>query len=102
MVKKYPEQGDIVSIEGVVHKMLVVSNQAFNDAGGIVVCPILKDVEEGALHIPVDCARIKGVAVCEQLKFFQLKHRSFRVVDSISFFQVTDISDAIQGIFEFI
>ena len=102
MVRKYPEQGDIVTIEGVSHKLLVVSNQTFNDAGGIVVCPIVKNIEEGALHIPVDSARVKGTAVCEQLKCFQVKNRSFRVIDSISFFQVTDISDAIQGIFEFI
>ncbi|MBO6208693.1 MAG: type II toxin-antitoxin system PemK/MazF family toxin [Lachnospiraceae bacterium] len=102
MVKKYPQQGDVISIENVPHKLLVVSNQTFNDAGGVVVCPILKDVTESALHIPVDCKQVKGTAVCEQLKFFQLKNRSFRIVGSISFFQVTDISDAIQGIFEFI
>ena len=102
MVKKYPEQGDIITIDGVAYKLLVVSNQEFNDAGGVIVCPILKDVEAGALHIPVDSTRVKGTAVCEQLKFFQLKKRSFRVIGSISFFQVTDISDAIQGIFEFL
>ncbi len=102
MVKKYPQQGDIITIEGVAYKLLVVSNQTFNEAGGVVVCPILKDIDESALHIPIDCKQVKGTAVCEQLKFFQLKSRSFRIVGSISFFQLTDISDAIQGIFEFI
>ncbi|MBR3517475.1 MAG: type II toxin-antitoxin system PemK/MazF family toxin [Lachnospiraceae bacterium] len=102
MVKKYPEQGDVISIENVPHKLLVVSNHTFNEAGGVVVCPILRDVDESALHISINCKQAKGTAICEQLKFIQLKSRSFRIVGSISFFQLTDISDAIQGIFELI
>ena len=72
MVKKYPKQGDVISIENVPHKLLVVSNHTFNEAGSVVVCPILRDVDESALHISINCKQAKGTAICEQLKFFHL------------------------------
>lgn len=96
----YPAQGDIITVEGIEHRLLVVSNQVFNAAGGVIVCPMLKNEKAGALHIPVQTDKFTGVVLCEQLKFLLLKKRAFRIRSSISLFQLMDISDAIQGIFE--
>jgi mRNA-degrading endonuclease toxin of MazEF toxin-antitoxin module len=96
----YPDQGDIVSVDDIRFKLLVVSNRVFNSGGAIMACPILKDAEAAALHIRVESNIINGYALCEQLKFFNLKKRSFRTLGRISLYQLMDISDAIQGIFE--
>ncbi len=98
----FPDQGDIVSIDDISFKLLVVSNRVFNNGGAVMACPVLKDAEAAALHIHVESNIISGYALCEQLKFFDLKKRSFRVLGRISLYQLMDISDAIQGIFEHI
>ncbi len=98
----YPDRGDIISIDDIRFKLLVVSNRVFNSAGAVMVCPILKDAEPAALHIQIEANIVKGYALCEQLKFFDLKKRSSRVLGRISLYQLMDISDAIQGIFEHI
>jgi len=98
----YPAQGDIITIDGIEHRLLVISNQLFNNAGGVIVCPIVKKETEGPLHISVNTNIVNGIALCEQLRFFLLKKRSFRIWGSLSLYQLMDISDAVQGIFEYI
>ncbi len=98
----FPAQGDIITIDGIEHRMLVISNQVFNNAGGVIACPIVKTGSVGALHFSIETQTVSGIALCEQMKFFLLSKRAFHIWGSISLYQLMDISDAAQGIFEYI
>lgn len=99
---KNPNQGDILSVEGIQYRLLIVSNNVFNESGKVIACPIIKDVPEGPLHIPVNSQTVSGCVYCEQMKYFNLQKRNYRIVGNIGLFQLMDISDAIQGIFEYL
>ena len=98
----YPDQGDLISVENVKFKMIVVSNRVFNAKGGVMACPVIRETEEAALHIPVESNIVNGYIQCESVKFFDLTKRSFKVIGRISLYKLMDISDALQGIFEYI
>ena len=98
----YPDQGDLISVKDVPYRLLVVSSRFFNDSGSVVACPVIKDASDGPLHIADETPSDSGRVICEQMKYFNLKQRSFRITGRISFYQLMDISDAIQGIFEYI
>ena len=99
---EWPDQGDIVTVSDIRYPLLVVSSRFFNESGRIIACPILKETEEGPLHIPLESQTVSGFVICEQMRYFNLQRRSFRPGGRISFYQLMDISDAIQGIFEYI
>ena len=95
-------QGDIVKISGFKSLFLVVSNNAFIQSTGYFhVCPVLKK-EEGALHIFIKGLKgTEGVAVCEQLKLIDPAARGCTRVERLLYEDNMNISDAIQGIFEY-
>ena len=95
------EQGDLLKVQGLSCPVMVVSNTYFNQTGKCIVCPILKNAEEGPVHIRVQSKKIEGVVLCEQVRFIDLTKRSFSKIDSSSFFTVMDISDAVMGIFDY-
>ena len=98
----FPDQGDIVSIKDINFRLLVVSTRFFNENGGIIACPIMKVATVSPLHIAIDSSDTTGIVICEQMKYFNLHQRSFHVTGRINLYQMMDISDAIQGIFEYI
>ena len=96
-------QGDIIKISGYKNCFLVVCKNAFIKATNVFhVCPILQGVPEGPLHIGV-AGKIKetGVVVCEQIKLIDPSARSCGKVDSIPYSMLMNVSDALQGIFEY-
>lgn len=95
-------QGDIIKINGFRHYFLVVSNNAFIKSTGVFhVCPIM-DTNEGVLHIAVTGKNgSAGVVVCEQIKLIDPSVRSCMSVDRIEYAAIMNISDAIQGVFEY-
>lgn len=94
-------QGDIVKISGFAVSFLVVSKNAFIEHTGMFhVSPILKNEKEGPLHVAVSGKRENGTVICEQLKLIDPK-RGCNRVDRIPYAQIMNISDAIQGIFEY-
>ena len=95
------EQGDIIKVDGLAHPALVISNDFFNSSGKARVCPILSAAIEGPLHIYVESKRTKGFVLCEQIKYVDLKKRAFNPIGRISYFDMINIADAIQGIFEY-
>ena len=96
-------QGDIVRIGDFKNLFLIVSNNAFiRTTGEFHVCPLLDSIPAGPLHICITgITGIKGTAICEQLKLIDPAVRRCTKKDRIPYVQMIDISDAIQGVFEY-
>jgi mRNA interferase MazF len=96
-------QGDIIKISGFNYNFIIVSKNAFINATSVFhVCPIFKNVPEGPLHIYI-AGKIKetGTVICEQIKLIDPTVRGCGKIDSVSYETIMNISDAIQGIFEY-
>lgn len=96
-------QGDIIKISGFKTDFLVISKNSFINAVRMFhVCPLLTDVEAGPLHIPVTGNNgSSGTAICEQIKLIDPAIRNCRKTDWLPYGQIMEISDAIQGMFEY-
>ena len=101
-MKDYVHQGDILKIENIKTPVLAVSKDFFNRSEEIIGCPIITEGQAGALHIPINGKHISGFAHCEKLTLLDLKVRGFSRIDSIPIEEIKDITDAIQGIFDYI
>ena len=96
-------QGDIVKIEGIKHRVLVVSNDVFNENSGCILgCPIFSDIQTTALHIAIHGRHTDGVVACEQVRFLDMNKRRWYGDDDIDISQIIETSDALQSIFEYI
>ncbi len=96
-------QGDIIKISGFRNALfLVVSKNAFIRTTGVFhVCPIIKNLPEGPIHILVRGTQgTQGTVICEQMKMIDPAARACRKTDWISYGQIMNVSDALQGIFE--
>lgn len=96
-------QGDIIKISGFKNKFLIVSKNAFIKMTNVFhVCPMLDNYVEGPLHIAVEGKeRAKGTVICEQVKLIDPAARACTRIDRIPYDSIMNISDAIQGIFEY-
>ncbi len=94
-------QGDILKIEKIKHPVLVVSKDFFNSSGEIIGCPIIGDSVPGPLHIRMAAEEIEGYIHCEKLALLDLTVRGYKKVDRLPISEMINISDAIQGIFEY-
>ena len=95
-------QGDILRIEKIKHPVLVVSKDFFNTSGEIIGCPIIKDSRSGPLHIWMATDENEGFIQCEKLALLDMSVRGYKKVDRLPFSEMINVSDAIQGIFEYI
>ena len=95
-------QGDILKIEKIPTPVLVVSKDFFNESGEVIGCPIYTNSVRGPLHIPVSSREISGYVQCEKLALLDLTVRGHKKVDRISIYDIMNITDAIQGIFEYV
>ena len=96
-------QGDIIKISNLKETMLIVSKNAFIRKTGVFhVCPVLEKYPEGPLHIKV-CGinNTFGTAICEQIKLIDPSVRNCKRIDRIPYDMLMNVSDAIQGIFEY-
>lgn len=97
-------QGDIVKINGLGNKLfLVISKNSFIKATNVFhVCPILSDVPEGPLHIKIAGKKsASGTVICEQIKMIDPSARHCNKIDSLHYGDIMNVSDAIQGMFEY-
>ena len=97
-------QGDIIKISGYSRRLfVVVSKNAFIRATGVFhVCPLIEGVDEGPLHIPVVGVNSQtGTVICEQMKMIDPGTRTCNRTDHLQYGDIMNISDAIQGIFEY-
>lgn len=94
-------QGEIILFEGSGQCALVLSKDFFNRTGMAIVCPVMKRASEDALHIPVHLPDCEGTAMVEQLKTFDLARRFYQTIGRLSYDQIQNITDAVQGIFDY-
>ena len=97
-------QGDIIKINGFSRKLfVVVSKNAFIRATGVFhVCPLIDSADDGPLHIPVVGVNSQaGTVICEQIKMIDPNARICNRTDHLQYGDIMNISDAIQGIFEY-
>ena len=97
-------QGDIIKINGFAKKLfVVVSKNAFIRATGVFhVCPFMEGVPDGPLHIAAAGRNNNaGTVICEQIKLIDPSARRCVRIDSLLYGDIMNISDAIQGIFEY-
>ena len=79
-------QGDILKIEKIHHPVLVVSRNS----------------APGPLHIWMATKENEGYIQCEKLALLDLSVRGYMKVDRLPITEMINVSDAIQGIFEYI
>ena len=97
-------QGDIIKISGFKQQLFViVSKNAFIRATGIFhVCPMMTEIPAGPVHIPVKGKNGDfGTVICEQIKAIDPRERGCSRVDLLAYEDIINISDAVQGIFEY-
>lgn len=95
-------QGDILKIEKIKHPVLVASKDFFNTSGEIIGCPIIKDSIPGPLHIWMSTEENEGYVQCEKLALLDLSVRGYKKTGRLPISEMMNVSDAIQGIFEYI
>ena len=90
-------QGDVVRVGGFGKTLFVVtSKNAFIKATGYLhVCPMLADAEVKGKK------NTFGTVICEQVKLIDPVARGINRIDRLSYDDVMNISDVIQGIFEY-
>ena len=102
VMKGTVSQGDILRIEKLKNSVLVASKDYFNQTGEIIGCPIYPDGEPGPLRIKISTNDGDGYVHCEKLALLDLNSRRFSKTGSIVMPEIMDITDAIQGIFDYI
>lgn len=95
-------QGDILKIEKIKHPVLVVSKDFFNTSGAIIGCPIIGNSNSGPIHIWMSTEYVEGYVQCEKLALLDLSIRGYKKIDRVPISEMINISDAIQGIFEYV
>jgi len=95
-------QGDILKVEHIKHLVFVASKDFFNTSNMIIGCPIVERIMPGPLHIWVSSNDIKGYVLCEELKLLDLSIRGYKKVGNLPIDEIMNITDAIQGIFDYI
>lgn len=95
------EQGDILLVEKISEPVLVVSKNFFNKTEQAIVCPIVRNAFPDPLHIEIEADGICGKVLCEQMKLIDLQYRGYKVISLIKYVDIINITDAIQGIFDY-
>ena len=95
------QQGDILWLEKEEQYVLVLSREFFNQSGMSVVCPLRDKAKPDALHIGISSDEYNGTALLEHLRSLDLQARHYRRISGISYEQIQDIADAVQGIFDY-
>lgn len=95
------EQGDLLKIESFKNPVMVVSNNFFNQSGMALVCPIMKNVLEGPLHIPLKESPVEGYVLCEQVRYVDLTQRHYAKLSATHSYDIMDISDAVMSMFDY-
>ena len=96
------EQGDILKVASIQYPLVVVSKNFFNESGLIMACPILSETVGGPLRIRCESIRTPGYVYCDQVHSLDLNKRRFTKIDALSYYELIDIVDAIQSIFDYV
>ena len=67
-----------------------------------MACPILPETARGPLRIRCESIRTPGYVYCDQVRNVDLNKRGFTKIEALSYDELIDIVDAIQGIFDYV
>ena len=95
------EQGDLLKVNGISFPIIFIINNFFNSSGKAIVCPIVRNVSEGPLHIRLKDSPVEGIVLCEQVRYLDLASRSYSRLGALQFFETINISDAVMGMFDY-
>ena len=99
------EQGDILRVSGINWPVIVVSNNYFNQIGEAIVCPILDNIPQNAVHLPLrvstSAGELQGHIACEHLRHVDLNVRRYAKLSSLQLTDYLDISDTLIALFDF-
>ena len=95
-------QGDVLKVDKIKLPVLVVSKDFFNQTGEIIACPVYNAGRDDALHIHIQNQNMDGYVHCEKLALLDLNARCFVKLNSLHMNDIMNITDAIQGIFDYI
>lgn len=95
------EQGDIIKVEKLPFPVLIVSKDYFNRTERAIACPVMETASPDPLHIPVSTKDCRGIVLCEQLKFLDLRIRGHKKISELEIDDIMNITDAVQGIFDY-
>ena len=73
-----------------------------NETGKIIGCPIFKHSKRSSLHIAIQTDVLLGYVQCENMKLLDLNVRGFKKIGELELIDRIEISDVIQGIFEYV
>lgn len=99
---EHVHQGDILKIEKIKHPVIVASKDFFNTSGEIIGCPVIQNSKPGPLHIWISAENTEGYIHCEKLALLDLSVRGYKKTGRLPISEMMNVSDAIQGIFEYI
>ncbi|SHJ10713.1 hypothetical protein [Pseudobutyrivibrio xylanivorans] len=96
-------QGDIIKINGFGNVFLIVSKNAFiKERKMFHVSPIVNTDLINPMNIPINGVEgTEGTVICEEIKLIDPVARVCNKVDRINYWSIINISDAIQGMFEY-
>lgn len=95
------EQGDIITVERMRGYFLVVSKNFFNATEQAILCPIVRDTFIDPLHVKIRANEAEGIVMCEQMRMVDLRYRGYKKIGRIPYADIIDITDIIQGIFDY-
>ena len=95
-------QGDVLKVDKIKLPVLVVSKDFFNQTGEIIACPVYNAGRDDALHIHIQTQNMDGYVHCEKLAILDLNARGVVKLNSLHMNDIMNITDAIQGIFDYI
>ena len=92
------EQGDILRVNGINNSVLVVSKNAINESGCVMVCPIMSGEASATLSYPIDTDRY---VLCDNLRRLDIEPRGFSYDGRVSMAQLINLLDRVQSIFDY-
>lgn len=97
-------QGDVIKISDLKGKYVIVSNDSFiKFYDAFHVCPIIQGNNDSPIH-PLINTNLDAdyIAICEQIKLIDSQSRTCSKISHLNLRDIQNISDIIQGIFEYV
>ncbi len=93
-------QGDIIKVEGIKLNMLVISRDIINENEVCIVVPLSSNFRESVTHIKNSFS--KELLITEQLRYIDLTSRYYEKLGNLSFEEMQNVVDLVQGLFDII
>lgn len=96
------DQGDIIRVTNGRVPFLVISSGLYNESGLSVVCPIVSQAPDDAMHVRIETTLVTGVVLCEELAVISTQKRHCTKKDHLSGEALLEIVYRVQSIFDYV